>query len=79
MHHRFPVGTQYKSTGKHPRTMTVCDQMTLTNAAGEVVRCFYWAYSEMMGQRVIDHDVCDTTIARGMDPIEFKKILESSK
>ena len=35
--HRFPIGTQYWTCGKHPRLCTVIDQLTVRNAAGTVV------------------------------------------
>jgi hypothetical protein len=67
------------SPGKHPRLCTVEDQLTVTNAAGEVVKTYYKTSHVVMGQKVMEHEVCDTTIARGMDPIEFKKVMEASK
>lgn len=65
--HRFPIGTQYRSGhGKGTRVCTITDQLTTRNAAGEVVRLAYISEHEFMGQRVTDHDVCDTTIARNL-------------
>lgn len=68
MAHRFPIGTQYRTSGKHPDTCTVVDQLTTRNAAGEVVRERYVSTHEFLGQVITDHDVVDTTIARGLLP-----------
>jgi hypothetical protein len=65
--HRFPIGTQYTSrNGKVSRVCTVSDQLTVTNSKGEVVRLYYHATHEFMGQKLTDHDVGDTTIARNL-------------
>lgn len=63
---RFPIGTQYMSQGKAKRLCTVVDQLTVTNAAGEVVKTYYRSSHEFMGQTVYEHEVCDTTIARNL-------------
>lgn len=65
---RFPIGTQFKTGGKHPQLCTVVDILTTRNHAGEVVRISYVATHEFCGQQVKDHTVCDTTIARGLIP-----------
>lgn len=63
---QFPVGTMFKSAGKHPRTCIVEDMLTTRNLAGEVVRIRYVATHEFMGQKVTDSDVSPVTIARGL-------------
>lgn len=77
---RFPIGTQYTSRGKVKRVCTVVDQLTVTNAAGEVVKTYYKSSHEFMGQTIYEHEVCTTTIARNLismprygdkDPIQF--------
>ena len=65
--HKFPIGTQFNSrNGRASRLCTVTDQMTVTNSKGEVVKTFYQASHEFCGQQVVDHDVCEVTIARGL-------------
>lgn len=63
---RFKVGTTYQTRSKHPRVCTVVDIHTTTNLAGEVVRIGYLTSHDFCGQTVLEHDVCDTTIARGL-------------
>jgi hypothetical protein len=63
---RFPVGTQFYSTGKHPRLCTVTDIWRTYNQAGELVRLRYVATHEFMGQTLTDRDVLETTIARNI-------------
>lgn len=65
-HHRFPIGTQYMTRGKHPVLCTVVDQLTTTNSRGEVVRATYVTSHQFCGQTVTETDVVDTTIARGL-------------
>ena len=66
--HRFPIGTQYLTRGKHPRLCTVVDHLTTTNAAGAVVARRYVTAHEFCGQQVLNHDVVDPTIAMGLTP-----------
>jgi hypothetical protein len=62
---RFKIGQQFKSAGKCPRLCTVTGILRTYNAAGDLVRIRYVATHELCGQIVTDHDVVDTTIARG--------------
>lgn len=71
--HRFPIGTQYitvRGTGRKTQRdiNTVVDQLTVTNAAGEVIRRFYASEHPFCGQMVRVSDVGDTTIARNLAP-----------
>ena len=63
---RFKPGTTFMTRGKHPRTCTVTDVLTTYNLAGAVVKLRYVAVHDFCGQPVIDVDVVDTTIARGL-------------
>lgn len=60
---RFLPGTIFK-TGN--RQCTVTDILTTYNLAGEPVKQRYVATHQFLGQTVTDHDVCETTIARGL-------------
>lgn len=62
---RFPIGTQFKTRGKHPRVCTVVDIHRTYNAQGALVKVRYVATHEFLGQTVTDSDVVDATIARG--------------
>lgn len=64
-HQVFPVGTRFKSRGKHPRDCVVVDILRTTNEAGEIVRVRHVSRHVLMGQEVIDADVPATTIAMG--------------
>lgn len=72
--HRFPIGTQYKTRGKHPRLCTVTEQLTVTNSKGKVVKTYYHATHEFLGQTITDFNVCDATIARGVSPEKLKEV-----
>lgn len=63
---RFPIGTKFKSPGKHPRICTVTDFHVTRNLAGEVVRSCYVATHEFCGQTVTDRQVPSATIARNI-------------
>ena len=62
---RFEIGTQFIRRNSKCRVETVTDILKTTNNAGELVKIRYVATHEFMGQIVTDHDVLDTTIARG--------------
>lgn len=66
--HRFPIGTRFRTRGKHPRICTVTDLLTTTNHAGQVVHHRYVATHEFAGQTITDRDVVETTIAMGLFP-----------
>ena len=63
---RFAIGTQYQTRDKHPKTCTVLDILKTTNADGDVVKVRYVSQHLFAGQQILDRDVCDTTIARGL-------------
>jgi hypothetical protein len=72
--HRFPIGTQYMTRGKHPLLCTVTDQLTTTNSKGEIVAKRYVTTHEFCGQLVTEVNVLDTTIARGLTK-EYQHLL----
>lgn len=75
--HRFPIGTLYlaRSSGEK-RLCTVVDHLTTTNSKGDVVKIRYVSTHVFCGQTVSDHDVLDTTIARGLTP-QFAHLLSA--
>lgn len=62
----FPIGTKFKTQGKHPRLCTVVDIWKTYNSNNELVHVRYVATHEFMGQIVTDYDVVETTIKRGL-------------
>jgi hypothetical protein len=62
---RFEIGQQYMTQGKHPRLFIVTDILRTYNSANELVEIRYVSTHEFMGHIITDHDVCETTIARG--------------
>lgn len=62
---KFPIGTKY--TDRKGRECVIVDIYTTTNHAGQVVKVRYVAAHKLMGQSVLDHDVCETTIRRAID------------
>lgn len=62
----YPIGTRFKTRGKHPRLCAVVDILTTYNAAGDLVRTRYVATHDFMGRTVTDYDVPATTIAMGI-------------
>ncbi len=66
MEQRYNIGQQYMTQGKAPRLCTVKDILKTYNFADELVSIRYVASHEFMGQIIVDIDVCDTTITRGL-------------
>lgn len=62
----FPIGTVFKTRGKHPNICTVTDILHTFNSKGELVKVRYVATHEFLGQVVTDHDVPGVTIAMGI-------------
>jgi hypothetical protein len=63
---QFPIGTQFKTRGKHPRLCTVIDVLKTFNSKDELVSVRYVATHEFAGQTIADRDVCATTIKLGL-------------
>lgn len=61
----FPIGTQFKSRERFPRTCTVIDILKTYNSDGHLVSVRYVATHEFSGQLVTDRDVVETTIKMG--------------
>jgi hypothetical protein len=67
----YSIGTQYLSSGKHPRLCTVTDILRTYNVHSELVRVRYVAtHPGPLGALVTDHDVCAVTIAKGKAALE---------
>ena len=64
---QFEIGMKFsRKVGKRTQEETIVDIYTTTNGKGEVVRICYACAHEYMGQMVVDHDVCQATIARAV-------------
>lgn len=64
---RFKIGQQYTTKhGKATRLHTIVDILRTYNDKGGLVKVCYVATHELMGQAIVDHEVCDTTIARAL-------------
>lgn len=62
---RWPIGKQFRTSGRHPKLCTVTDILKTYDTAGRLVRVRYVATHEgPFGQIITDQDVCDATIAR---------------
>lgn len=73
---RFPIGTQYLSSGKRKDVCTVVDILKTYNNAGELVKIRYVATHPLLGQPVYDYDVVDTTIAMRLTE-EYQYLLKA--
>ncbi len=62
----FPVGTQFKTRGKHPRVCTIVDRWSTFNLEGELVQVRYVATHQVGGQTVTDRDVCQASVSMGL-------------
>ncbi|MFV0304630.1 MAG: hypothetical protein ACK5IC_03990, partial [Moheibacter sp.] len=57
------IGDKFVRPGKRKDICTVCDFMTVTNSKGEIVRQFWVAKYEFMGQ-IMSFEPSKTTIVR---------------
>lgn len=65
---RFPIGTKYtvQRSKQGKKEYTIEDIHYTYNYAGDLVKLRYVAYSVLMGQKVYDYDVVETTIAKAL-------------
>ena len=63
---KFPIGTQFKTRGRHPRLCTVVDIHWTYNSDNELVKMRYVATHVVMGQIIMEYDVVETTILMGL-------------
>ena len=64
----YPIGTKFKTRGKHPRVCTVVDIWKTYNCEGLLVKTRYVATHEFCGDTITERDVVATTIAMGLFP-----------
>jgi hypothetical protein len=63
---KYPIGTKFKTRGKSPRECEVIDIHTTFNHKGELVKTRYVSVHSFLGQRVVTHDLPETTITMGL-------------
>lgn len=64
MPQRYPIGTSY--LGKQRRLTVIVDFWTTRNLAGEIVRECYVTEHDFLGQKILDYNVPEATIARNL-------------
>lgn len=62
----YPIGTRFKTRGKHPRNAVVTDILRTYNHKNELVKIRYVAVYNFAGQQITDVDVVRTTIDLGL-------------
>ena len=65
---KIGIGTEFLTRGNHPRKCKVIDIHTTTNSAGQVVKVTYVAEHEFLNQTLVEYDIPEATIIRGMQP-----------
>jgi hypothetical protein len=63
---KYPIGTKYKTAGKHPRICTVVDFIRLVNSKDEIVGWHYVSSHEFCGQTVKEYNVPEASVAMGI-------------
>ena len=66
---RFPVGTKYARIGEpqdKENPWTVVNFLVTKGLEGNIVQARYMATKMFMGRAIVDRDVLETTIARGL-------------
>lgn len=70
---KYPIGTQYLPMGKNAKVCTITECFKTYDSKGNHVKTRYQSKHDFMGQVVMDHDVCETTIARGIYNLKGKQ------
>ena len=64
---RFKIGQKYIPVGrKNKYVCTITDILKTYNSKNDLIKICYVSTHEFLGQIVTDHDVADSTIARGL-------------
>jgi hypothetical protein len=70
---KFPIGTQFWSSGKNKRLSTVVDVYTTVDSAGNIMNFRYVASHVFLGQTLFNYDVVEASIARNLVSQEVTK------
>ena len=73
---KYPIGTQYLPMGKHAKVCTITECFKTYDSKGNLVKTSYQSTHDFLGQAVRNHDVCETTIARGIYNLKEKAICQ---
>lgn len=69
----YPIGTKYLPMGrKNAKVCTITEGFKTFDSKGNLVKISYQSQHDFMGQVVINNDVCETTIARGIENLKGK-------
>jgi hypothetical protein len=63
---KYMVGTKFHNPGKDKSVCTVIDYLVTLNLADEIVKERYVAVHDFCGQPVVDNDVTELRITRGL-------------
>jgi hypothetical protein len=63
---RFPIGTVFRPVGKSSDWIVV-DYHITRNVAGDIVKARYVGQTVRFSQPIVDADMCETTVARGVE------------
>jgi hypothetical protein len=70
---KYPIGTQYLPMGKNAKVCTITECFKTYDSKGNLVRTHYQSTHDFLGQSVTNHNVCETTIARGIENLKGKQ------
>lgn len=70
---KYPIGTQYLPMGKNAKVCTITECFKTYDSKGNLVKTSYQSTHDFLGQAVRNHDVCETTIARGIENLKGKQ------
>lgn len=60
------IGLKFKKNGVKNIIFTVDDVYTVTNSKGEIIKQYFTAYNDNLGQRIFDYEVPVSTVIRGL-------------
>jgi hypothetical protein len=70
---KYPIGTQYLPMRKHAKVCTITECFKTYDSKGNLVKTSYQSTHDFLGQAVRNNDVCETTIARGIENLKEKQ------
>ena len=70
---KYPIGTQYMPIRKDTYVCTITDIHKTYNNDGDLVKTCYVATHEFCGQTIVESDVNEATVARGIYNMKAKE------
>ena len=60
------IGLKFKKNGVKHIIFIVDDIYTVTNSKGEIIKQYFTAYNDSLGQKIFDYEIPVSTVMKGL-------------